>query len=226
MTPLSSQPQTSGIRTFRSSAYLLLCLLSLCLLAAPLVSAAGMTDVQKAKIKADLAAKKPLEQIMKEALALCMPASDLVTTLIKAGVEPGAVVTAAVSASSIVIASEAGCHQAVIPESITAAVKAGGAAALPSIVRAAENSGVSTPVILKAATAGGADSETVTVLASTSSAASAPEAPALGYSAPAPTTGPTTYQPSGTPAMGGGGGGAPVNPTQPASPTNPNVQRR
>ncbi|MBA4373831.1 MAG: hypothetical protein C0402_13345 [Thermodesulfovibrio sp.] len=180
-----------------------------------------MTADQKAKIKADLAAKKPLAQIMKDAIAQGISVSELVSVLAKDGVDACAFVTAAVSGSS----SGAG-SKAVVSETITAAVKVSGSGSLTCIVQAAQNGGVSTSDILSAATAGGADADSVKALASASSAASTPDAPALGYSAPAPAAGPITYAPAASAPIGGGGGGAPVNPTKPASPTNPNLQRR
>lgn len=224
MTRLSLPPHASAFRIFSSGAFLVLLFLTCGLFSASGVSAAGMTEAQKARIKADLASKKPLAQIMKDARAQGIAVADLMAMLTKDGVDSCAFVTAAVSASS---GSAAAADSAsVVAETITAAVKTSGSGSLTCVVQAAQRGGVSTPDILSAATAGGADAEAVKTLASASSAASAPDAPALGYSAPAPAAGPVTYAPASPAPIGGGGGGAPVNPNQPASPTNPNLQRR
>ena len=194
-----------------ASCVLLVLVISSASAAGPTKGPHGITDAQKARIKAALAENLPMDQIIKEASEAGISMGSIVATLIGAGAAPSAVVSSAVTLSKA-----AGDNEAV-SAAITAALRAAGKEAQRDIIAAAIAAGADPVTVASAAKEAGMSGDDAAD-SLYSSGSSAP--PVYGYSAPQPAGPPPSYGPSGPVVIGGGGGGGGYA-AKPASPTKP-----
>ena len=179
--------------------------------AEPLAKAGSITDVQKAQITADIASKKPLRLILREARAAGINIKDTVAAMLAAGANPAAVVNAA---------GAEGYQTNEAVRAVLAFLKDNGAESkvVQSVISAAIAVGVSPETISTIASGVGyqpAQIANAVVVAQTTSTA-----PVFGYSAPPPIstfsspalalTGstPTTIGGAAATVVGAGAGGA------------------
>ena len=231
MTRLFSGTQVFNRLNPRLWACIFLILLSSIMVTPPSGLAAGSTnetgtalDIQKAKLAAEVAAKRPLRLIIRDASASGMSMQEIVTILIKAGVAPAAVVYAAVSEGqktydAIKAASSFCCEcrkvktdipdgEKVKLDTLCEGIKVK-SDCFQAIINSAIAAGAGKETVLKAASASGCPSDEI---ASAISFAETTGAPVYGYRSPAPADWPTSYIPTPHVFIGGGGGGS-----QPAS---------
>lgn len=180
--------------------------------AEPTANAGSISDVQKAQIAADIAAKKPLRLVLREARTAGINIQNTVAAMLSAGADPAAVVNAAGAegyktneAVSTVLAIEKGADNKVIQSVISAAIAVG--VSQESLSTIAAEIGYKPAQIANAIVA----------------AQNTSNAPVFGYSAPpqaqAQFSNPALAFTSTTPGAAGhgaSGGGATLNGTTPA----------
>lgn len=206
---------------------LLFLVLSLGIVSIPLIEAAGPAgntesegSVQRARLTADVATRRPLRKIIRRAVADGMGIERVVATLIEAGSDSQAVAYTAIlegySACEVVKgALEAHADRRLVASAAIEAQGYKGAsealAYLQLVVSAAIAAGADSALICTCAVEAGLSPE---VCADAVASASAPGAPVYGYSDSASEAG--IYSP-GTSVVYGGGGGT----TRKASPHKP-----
>lgn len=164
-------------------------------------ASAENNDVQNARIAADVAAKRPMRDIINEACKSGMSVDEVVGCMIKAGADSLSVVYIAVS-------------EGYPPD---------------KIVKGAIKADASLDIVMNAGISAGADSKTLcrgaieagvfpSACASASSSAGTSGTPVYGYSSPAAAPPTTMYAPVAPIMIGGGGGGGT---TKKASPSKP-----
>lgn len=179
------------------------------------LQAASISETQQAKIAADIAAKKPMRLILREARSAGISTQDSVTAMLDAGANHAAVVNAAVAEG----------HET--NDAVKVTLTFGKEKCADNILQS----------VTAAAIAAGVTQENFTIIASEAgcqpakianalvAALTASGAPVYGYSSPTSQTGDFSSASSGQavittapPAIGGGGGGGG---TKNVSPTKP-----
>ncbi len=147
-------------------------------------------DIQKVRIAADVAAKRPMRDIINEACKAGMSVDEVVGCMIKSGADARSVVYVAIS--------EGYSRDKVV----RGAIKAD--APLDTIMNAGMSAGADSKELCRAAIDAGVFPS---ACASAVSFSGASEAPVYGYSSPTDAPQPTMYAPVAPVVVGGGGGG-------------------